>query len=95
MSNYEELEQKIKELRHGDHLCCIYENDEEHRALITPFISQGLHLGEKIFYIVDARTAEEIISYLREDGLEIGTVRQCGFATFLRRSLDMLPCMQF
>jgi PAS domain S-box-containing protein len=71
MSDYEELEQKIKELSQGDHLCCIYETDEEHRALITPFIRQGLNLGEKIFYIVDARTAKEIISYLCEDGLEV------------------------
>jgi PAS domain S-box-containing protein len=71
MVNYVDSEKKIKDLKQGDHLCCIYETDEEHRTLITSFIKQGLHQEEKIFYIVDARTAKEIISYLREDGLKV------------------------
>ncbi|MHC4557122.1 MAG: PAS domain S-box protein [Planctomycetota bacterium] len=71
LTDFEDLEQKIKELKPGDHLCCIYENDQEHRALLTTFMRQGLDRGEKIFYIVDARSAEQILSYLREDGLDV------------------------
>ncbi|MHC4131225.1 MAG: MEDS domain-containing protein [Planctomycetota bacterium] len=71
LSESRELEQKITELKPGDHLCCIYETEQQHRALITPFIRKGLHRNEKVIYIVDARSAEDILDYLRENGLEI------------------------
>ncbi len=54
----------------GDHLCCIYETDEEHRAILTPYMRQGLERNEKVVYIVDARTAETVEEYLRQDGLD-------------------------
>lgn len=71
LTDFETLEQKIKELKPGDHLCCIYETEQEHRTLLTPFMKQGLDRGEKIVYIVDARSAEQILSYLREVGLDV------------------------
>ena len=55
----------------GDHLCCLYETEEEHRAVLTPYLRQGLERGEKVLHIVDARTAEAVLIYLREDGLEV------------------------
>lgn len=42
----------IKELGIGDHLCCLYETEEEHRALLTPFMRGGLEQGEKVLYII-------------------------------------------
>jgi PAS domain S-box-containing protein len=59
------------DLEPGDHLCCIYETEEEHRALLTPFLRQGLERGEKVIYIVDAHTAEIIKGYLQDDGMEV------------------------
>jgi signal transduction histidine kinase len=56
----------IADLEPGDHLCCIYETEEEHRAVLTPFLRRGLERGEKVVYIVDARTAEAILGYLRD-----------------------------
>jgi PAS domain S-box-containing protein len=66
-----ELKQKLMELKPGDHLCCIYETEEEHRSVLTPFMKQGLERGEKVLYIVDKRTSEAILGYLREEGLDI------------------------
>src|SRR6056297_782562 len=57
---------KITHLQPGDHLCCIYETEEEHRNVLTPFIKEGLEANQKVIYIVDANTAEEILDYLRE-----------------------------
>jgi PAS domain S-box-containing protein len=54
----------------GDHLCCLYETEEEHRAVLTPFLCQGLERGEKVLYITDARTAATVIRYLRDEGLD-------------------------
>jgi formate hydrogenlyase transcriptional activator len=71
MFDIKELEQKIKRLKAGDHLCCIYETDDEHRILITSFMKQGLLSGEKIIYVVDVRTAEDIIEYLRKEGVKV------------------------
>ena len=59
----------IADLRPGDHLCCLYETEEEHQAVLTSFLRQGLERGEKVIYIVDARTAETVLGYLRDDGL--------------------------
>ena len=61
----------ITDLAPGDHLCWLYETEEEHRAVITPFLRQGLERGEKVLYIVDAHPAETVLAYLREDGLEV------------------------
>ena len=70
MSTPAALHTEVSHLQPGDHLCCIYETDEEHRALLTPYLRQGLERNEKVVYIVDARTAETVLGYLREDGLE-------------------------
>ena len=59
----------IAGLEPGDHLCCIYETEEEHRSVLTPFLHQGLERGEKVVYILDARTAEAILGYLQENGV--------------------------
>jgi hypothetical protein len=69
ISNDEKLEHAALKL--GDHLCCIYETEDEQRAVLTPFVKQGLHQGEKLFCIVDVRTADDILDYLREDGVDV------------------------
>ncbi len=61
---------ELDSLRPGDHLCCLYNTEEQHRALVTPFVRMGLENGEKVFYIVDERTAETVLGYLRADGLD-------------------------
>jgi PAS domain S-box-containing protein len=61
----------IEDLMPGNHLCCIYETEEEHRALVTPFLRKGLELGQKVMYIVDAHTAETILGYLEHDGVDV------------------------
>jgi PAS domain S-box-containing protein len=62
---------QINDLKAGDHICCVYETEEEHRLLLTPFIRNGLEAGDKVIYITDVHTAETVINYLREDGLEV------------------------
>jgi len=61
----------IKQLEPGDHLCCIYETEEEHRSLVTPFLRHGLEQGQKAIYIVDTRTAETVKGYLVGDGFKV------------------------
>jgi len=63
--------QSINDLKPGDHLCCIYETDDEHRIIITSFLQAGLKRGEKVLYIADARTAETVLGFLRNDGVDV------------------------
>jgi PAS domain S-box-containing protein len=62
---------RISDIHAGDHLCCIYSTEEEHRAVITPFLRAGLEQNEKVFYIVDARTRDVVINYLKNDGVDV------------------------
>ena len=66
-----ELEQRLWKLQAGDHLCCLYASEEEHRALLSPFIRQGLERYEKVVYLVDDHTTEQILNYLDADGVEV------------------------
>jgi len=75
---YEELEKRVEDMEAGDHMCCFYETDEEHRALLTPFMRQGLERGEKVLYIVDSRTAEQVLNYLRDDEMVPETYLESG-----------------
>jgi PAS domain S-box-containing protein len=65
-------------LKPGDHLCCLYETEQEHQAVLTPFLRQGLERGEKVLYIVDAHAAEAVLGYLRADGLDVEPYLACG-----------------
>jgi hypothetical protein len=63
-------QQTLPDLAPGNHLCCLYETEEEHRALVTAFLRQGLQRREKVLYVADARAAVTILDYLRKDGVE-------------------------
>jgi len=76
--SHQELEQSVKNMAPGDHLCCIYETEKEHKDLITTFMRQGLERGEKVLYIVDAHTGEEILNYLRDDGMLVKPYLESG-----------------
>jgi two-component system cell cycle sensor histidine kinase/response regulator CckA len=76
--SHKELEQSVKDIKPGDHLCCIYETEKEHRPLLTAFMRQGLERGEKIFYIVDGHTGEEVLDYLRDDGVVVEPYLESG-----------------
>ncbi len=68
---------QLDTLRPGDHLCCIYETEEEHRQVITPFLIKGLKQHEKILYIVDIHSAESILKYLRKEGINVHYYLNC------------------
>jgi len=73
----------ISQLRPGDHACCFYETAEKQRAVLTPFLRQGLERGEKVVYVLDDSTAEAILAYLRRDGLDVEPYLARGQMVFL------------
>ncbi|HUS57989.1 MAG TPA: PAS domain S-box protein [Planctomycetota bacterium] len=58
------------EFRPGSHFLWLYESEEEHRAVVTAYLRQGVERGEKIIYLAHSHTPAEISGYLRAAGIE-------------------------
>ena len=69
---------KSIELHHGDHLCFLYETDEDHRALMTWFFRQGLERNEKVCSIGNTRTHKALMEYMQSEGLEAAPYLRSG-----------------
>lgn len=65
-----ELTDSLKNLKPHDHLCLIYENEEQWKECVVPFLVAGLKKGEKCFYIVDRRRAEDVIALLKAESVD-------------------------
>lgn len=78
-----ELEQRLWNLHAGDHLCGLFESEEEHRALLSSFMRQGLERYEKMAYIVDDRAPEQVTAYLSEDGIDVNPFLRTGQLSIL------------
>jgi PAS domain S-box-containing protein len=61
----------IADLKPGDHACCIYDTEEEHRNIVAPFLRKGLEQNEKVVCIIDARDKKTIINYLKTEGVDV------------------------
>ncbi len=77
------LPQSIDQLNPGDHLCCIYETEEQRRTLLTPFLRQGLEHGEKVLYLIDESSREDILDYLGTTGIKEERYLERGQLEFL------------
>ena len=75
----------------GDHLCCIYQSDDEQRIFLKQYVKQGLSRTEKIVFIGDARKCEEIGKYLHDEGIALDHgVRSAQFVALTsENNLDM------
>jgi len=60
----------VADLRPGHHLCCLYDSEDDYRALTASYLRQGLAQGEKVIFILDTQSADAILSYLRSDDSE-------------------------
>lgn len=77
------LEQELSKLKHGDHICFIYENPAEQMAVTVAFIMDGLNRGDRCLYIADDRIIDEVVQALEAAGVDIGQERQRGALRFV------------
>lgn len=61
----------VTQLHPGDHLCCLYESEDEHRGSLAPFLRQGLEQGEKVVYIAEDHTPQQVFGYLEDAGYKV------------------------
>jgi len=64
-----------------DHLCLIYETQEEQFSAILPFMKIGLERGEKCVYLVDDNTAAMVIDGMKAAGMDAEAAVESGMLT--------------
>lgn len=57
----------------GHHLCYIFNDEGERRRVIAKYLESGMLAKEKILYLVDVMTPQEMLSCLEELGVDIRT----------------------
>ena len=77
------LLEALKKLQPHEHLCLIYESEEEWSKAIIPFISIGLARGEKCLYITDDHQAALLRQALSEHNLPVEPCESSGQLTFI------------
>jgi PAS domain S-box-containing protein len=58
-------------LRPHDHVCSIYESQQEHFAVAVPFIKIGLHCGERCIYVADDGGEDTIREAMHVAGIDV------------------------
>ncbi len=80
-----EFEHRLSEIRYGDHVCLIYENQAEQLAAAVPFISHGLATNDCCIYIADERTVHEVCAALEQRGIDVRAEQQRGALQILTK----------
>jgi len=78
------LKEQIKELNIGDHAGFFYEHKKQWLDVIVTFISEGLKKKEKVVYIADEHTIEELRQDFLSEGLDLSQAESTGQFIFLK-----------
>ena len=76
----------VRALRPGDHLCSLYQTEEERRALLTPYLREGLRSGQRVLHLPDDGDEEAVLDYLRSDGVDVAQYLASGQLRVLEAS---------
>ncbi|MCG2828236.1 MEDS domain-containing protein [Methanothermobacter sp. K4] len=55
-----DLNSMMGDMKRGDHLCLIYEDEEEWLDAVIPFIMHGVKAGERCIYISDEHSTDDV-----------------------------------
>jgi hypothetical protein len=55
----------------GGHLCYIYTDEQEHSRTMAQFVESGLLSGEKVAYLADVSSSEELDHYIAKLGINL------------------------
>lgn len=73
-----DLERDLSRLKHGAHVCLLYETREEHLAAATIFVKHGLTRGERCIYVADTADVEALERALAAAGVDVAGSRARG-----------------
>ena len=55
----------------GQHICDIFNDENERQRTMAKYLGNGLEAGEKVLYLVDTMTTEEFTDSMEQLGLDI------------------------
>jgi PAS domain S-box-containing protein len=73
-----------EQLSYGDHVCALYDKEEEHRAIVSSLINDRMSQKDKVIYLSNAQSKEEVIKYLQEDIKDASIIESVRFS--------VIPC---
>ena len=73
-----QLLEALERLQPHDHLCLIYETQEEQFAAAIPFMRIGLERGQKCIYIADDNSVSTVLKAMRAHGIGADSAIQSG-----------------
>jgi len=54
----------------GQHICYIYNNDDERLEIMAKYLKSGMEAKEKLLYLVDVMTSEKMLDCLKAQGVD-------------------------
>lgn len=85
------LERRIARLRHGDHLCLIYNSGAEKAVALVPYFKLGLAAGERCLCVGPPAAGRRLEQGLEEAGVHTGSEMERGALVLVTRREDWLP----
>jgi hypothetical protein len=84
------LAEVVRGLGLHEHLCVIYETQEEQFAAVLPYLRKGLERGEECLYFADESTAVAVLDALRKIGTGVDQYLRSGALTIThKRATDL------
>ncbi len=74
----------------GIHMCLIFDQEEYRRKIVSEFLAAGLRQGELVRYMTDVNTAQDVLSWLSDTGVELPEIREGG--PFMMLSAEKAYC---
>src|SRR5437660_4956626 len=93
--DYSRLAEVVGGLGLHEHLCVIYDTQEEQFAAALPYVRTGLERGEKCLYIADEDTAAAVVDALRQGGTDVDRYLGSGALTITHKQETYLQQGRF
>jgi hypothetical protein len=68
----------MERMKPGDHYCGIYRTDEDQRVITIDFVREGVRRNEKMFYLVNVQSAEQLRDTLVAAGVDADPLIESG-----------------
>jgi signal transduction histidine kinase len=73
-----DVAEQLDVLRHGDHVCAVYDDQAQQLNAVVPFVRHGLERGECCAYIADGPGSARLLRALAEAGVDVARERDRG-----------------
>ena len=68
-----------KKVLEGQHICYVYSDDTERLGVMAKYLKSGMDSDEKLLYLVDVMTSEEMLDHLRSLGVDFSGAKPQAF----------------